>query len=138
MKMTYRKLGRSDSKVYREIRLESLKAYPESFGSTFEEQRMLPKLMFERALEEPEDDRFVVGAFDGTKLIGICGFLPFATDDFSEFEHAGTLIQMYVKHTYQGKKIGLGLVNTLKEGAFKLPYIEQIVLGVRECNMSAI
>ena len=78
MKISYRKLGSAETRQYREIRLESLKLHPESFGSTFEEQSKLPKLMFEKALEQPVDDRFVIGAFDQKVLIGICGFIPSA------------------------------------------------------------
>jgi ribosomal protein S18 acetylase RimI-like enzyme len=138
MEITYRKLRADDAKPYREIRLESLKAHPESFGSTFEEQSKLPKLMFEKALEQPVDERFVVGAFDHAKMIGICGFVPFALDEALDLEHAGTIIQMYVKSTYRGQRIGLGLVQMTVREAFKVPGIEQVVLGVKEGNLSAI
>ena len=90
--------------------MESLKDHPESFGSTFEEQSKLPKLMFEKALEQPVDDRFVIGAFDQKQLIGICGFIPFVPDTSQDFGAAGALIQMYVRSTYSGQKIGLRLV----------------------------
>lgn len=138
MKITYRKLGPVDARPYRDIRLESLKLHPESFGSTFEEQRKLPKLMFEKALDGPVDDRFVIGAFDRQALIGICGFIPFVSDYHHEFSKAGTLIQMYVRPAYRGRKIGLGLVKALLQEAFKIAGIEQIVLGVKEGNISAI
>ena len=74
MNISYRKLRSIDSEKYREIRLESLKLHPESFGSGYEEQSVLPKLKFEKSLEEPIDDRFVLGAFDDRGLIGICAF----------------------------------------------------------------
>jgi ribosomal protein S18 acetylase RimI-like enzyme len=137
-KITYRKLAADDSKHYREIRLESLKAHPESFGSGYEQQRNLPKLMFEKALEEPVDERFVVGAFDGRELIGIFGFIPFGMDNRQGFRNAGELIQLYVKPAYRGRQIGLGLTNAVVHEAFKLPEIDQLVLGVMEGNWSAI
>jgi RimJ/RimL family protein N-acetyltransferase len=138
MKISYQKLVADDSKEYREIRLESLKTHPESFGSTYEEQSKLPKLMFEEALEQPFDERFVIGAFDQKELIGICGFIPFVPDKDLDLSHAGTIIQMYVRATYSGRKIGLNLVNATVREAFKIPDIEQIVLGVKEGNISAI
>ncbi len=138
MKITYRKLGPIDARPYRDIRLESLKLHPESFGSTFEEQRKLPKLMFEKALEGPVDDRFVIGAFDQQELVGICGFIPFVSEYHQDFSKAGTLIQMYVRPAYRGRKIGLGLVKVLLQEAFNIAGIEQIVLGVKEGNISAI
>jgi len=138
MNISYRKLVSADSRQYREIRLESLKLHPESFGSTFNEQCQLPKLMFERALEQPIDDRFVIGVFDKQVLIGICGFIPFALDNTHHFRKAGTLIQMYIKSAYRGRKIGLNLVSAVIDEAFKIPDIEQVVLSVKQGNMSAI
>jgi ribosomal-protein-alanine N-acetyltransferase len=138
MSISFRKLAASDSARYREIRLESLKAHPESFGSSFEAQSKLPKLMFEQAMEQPVDDRFVIGAFDGEVLIGICGFLPFAPDDFLVSGNAGTIIQMVVQPAYRGRKLGLGLVDAVLAEAFKNPDMEKVVLGVKEGNLSAI
>lgn len=138
MKISYRKLEPADAKRYREIRLESLKRHPESFRATFEEQRQLPKLMFEKGLEQPVDDRFVIGAFDQKELIGICGFIPFVSDNQPGFSHSGVIIQMYVKPAYRGRKIGLGLVKAVIQEAFKLSTIDQIVLEVKDGNLSAI
>lgn len=56
MDIAYRKSVVADSKPYRDIRLESLKLEPESFGVSFEEQSKLPKLLFEKAPEQPIDD----------------------------------------------------------------------------------
>jgi RimJ/RimL family protein N-acetyltransferase len=138
MDIIFKCLGSEDSKRYREIRLESLKAHPEAFGSSYEEQRLLPKLMFEKALEQPIDDRFVVGAFDQETLIGICGFVPFVLDEGLDLSKAGTIIQMYVRPSHRNRKIGLNLVIAVIEKAFRLPDIEQIVLGVNESNKSAM
>jgi RimJ/RimL family protein N-acetyltransferase len=137
MNISYRKLTAVDARHYRAIRLESLKLHPENFGASFEEQSKLPKLMFEKALEQPVDDRFVMGAFDQQTLIGICGFIPFVRDH-DDLKNTGVIIQMYVKPAYRGKKIGLGLVSALLDEAFKLSDIEQVILGVVKGNMSAI
>lgn len=138
MEISYRKLVAADSKLYREIRLESLKLHPESFGVSFEEQSKLPKLTFEKALEQPVDDRFVMGAFDRHVLIGICGFLPFVPENTQQVKNTGTIIQVYVKLECRGRKIGLGLIKAVLHEAFKLPNMEQVVLGVHKGNMSAI
>ena len=133
-----RKLSLGDSGQYRKIRLVSLKEHPESFGATYEEQRLLPKLMFEKALERPVDDRFVVGAFDQEELIGICGYLPFVPNEVLDLSRAGIIIQMYVRSTYSGRKIGLNLTQATIREAFRAPDINQIVLGVRTGNIPAI
>ena len=138
MEITYRKLGINDAKAYRKIRLESLKAHPGKFGSSYEEQRKLSKLMFEDALEHPVDDRFVIGAFDQDELVGIFGFIPFVPESFLSLENAGALIQMYVSSTYRGKKVGFNLTTAVINEAFRIPGIEKLVLGVRQDNLSAI
>ncbi|MCA9941291.1 MAG: hypothetical protein KC418_21770, partial [Anaerolineales bacterium] len=101
--ISYRKLAAADAGLYREIRLESLRLHPESFGSGYEAQRKLPKLMFERALESPVDNRFLWGAFDGPRLIGICGYIPFVMGDLDtpDLRNTGTIIQMYVQAAYR-------------------------------------
>jgi len=101
-------------------------------------KKKLPKLMFERALEKPIDQRFVIGAFDREKLIGICGFVPFAPDIIHGPSNVGTIVQMFVKSDYAGRKIGHILVRTTIRMAFKISDIEQIMLGVNENNKSAI
>jgi ribosomal protein S18 acetylase RimI-like enzyme len=138
MDITYRKLGAADSKLYRVIRLESLREFPESYGSVYEEQRQLPKLRFEEILEEPVDASFMVGAFDRGTLIGICGFLPFIPSDEHGFQNAGVIIQVYVKSSYSGRKVGVNLVKAVIDEAFKLPDIEQILLEVVNNNAAAI
>jgi RimJ/RimL family protein N-acetyltransferase len=135
MEISYRKLVSEDAQRYREIRLESLKAHPESFGATFEEQNQLPQLMFEKALMRPWDERFVLGAFHQAELVGICGFVPFNDLDLSQ---TGTVIQMYIKANYRGRKIGLNLVQGLLQIAFSIPEIEKVVLGVNIANLGAM
>ena len=140
--ISFRKLNASDAKDYREIRLESLKLYPENFGGgrfSYEEQVKLPKLMFERAFEEHMEDRFVIGAFDNDKLIGIFGFAPHISGESQpQLSNAGMIIQVYVKAEYRGRKIGLGLMSVTINEAFKMKGIDQIILGVKKGNISAI
>lgn len=138
MNLSYRKLVAADATKYRAIRLECLKAFPDNFGSTFEEQSKLPKLMFEAALAQPPDERFVMGAFDQHKLIGICGFVPVRSGYKHIPKHTGLCIQVYVKSAYSGKRIGLGLMQNMLAEAFELTDIDQIILEVKEGNASAI
>ena len=134
MNISYRRLEPKDSKDYRTIRLECLEKYPENFGTKLEEERDKPKLAFETFIEEKTPDKFIFGAFDGEKLIGICGF---AREPRIKTAHIGTIVQMFVKPEYSGKGIGLELLNTVKNEAFKIPGIEQLMLGVVMTNKSA-
>ena len=138
MDISYRKLVATESNQYREIRLESLQLHPESFGTTFEEQSKLPRLGFEIALEQPTDGRFMMGAFDGQLLVGICGFIPSVREEFQGSKNTGIIIQVYVRPGHHGRKIGLGLIHAALSAAFEIPGIEQVMLGVRKGNRSAI
>lgn len=141
-KISYRTLTVSDSKDYRDIRLESLKLYPQNYGSgrlSYEEQVKLPKLMFERAFEGQMQDRFVIGAFDNDTLIGISGFVPHVPEEGQpQVSNAGMIIQVYVKAKYRGRKIGLILTNFTIDEAFKMKGIDLIILGVKKGNISAL
>jgi len=97
-----------DSRNYRELRLESLKLYPESFGSGYETQSKLPKLFFERLIEDESEECVMIGAFSGEELVGLCGLIP--------VEQTGSLevVQMYVSSNFRGKSIGKMLLSKAK------------------------
>jgi RimJ/RimL family protein N-acetyltransferase len=134
MRINYRRLNPGDSKDYRDIRLESLKNHPDSFGSSHEEESMNPKLSFENYIEEKNPYKFIMGAFDNERLIGICGFFQ---ETQKKSRHRGTIIQMYIKLEYAGKGIGSSLLKVLINEAFKIQEIEQLVIGVMANNESA-
>jgi len=135
MNIHYRKLQPADSKLYREVRLESLQKFPGSFGSSYEAEIAKPKLSFELNIEQQSSDKFIIGAFDDKKLFGICGF---SQEAGIKRKHSGFITQMYIQPGYQGKKLGLVLVQTAIDEAFKIPGLEQIVLGAMTTNFSAI
>ncbi len=134
MNIHYRRLTPTDAKEYRQIRLESLKNYPENFGSTFEDESKKPKLGYEEYIEQEAADKFIIGAFDNDRLIGICGFFP---EQKIKCRHIGMIIQMYVKEAYNGQGIGLALLRKTIEESFKIEGIEQLILGFVANNISA-
>ena len=134
MNIHYRKLLPADSKSYREIRLDALQRFPENFGSSYEAESLKPKLAFEIVIEQQTGNNFIIGAFDGDKLIGICGF---AQENGPKIQHRGLIIQMYIQPDYQGKKLGQQLLQATIGAAFKIPEVEQLALGVISHNRSA-
>ncbi len=135
MAINYRKLLPTDAPQYRAIRLEALKLFPESFGSDYESEAAKPKLHMEISIEQQTTDTFLMGAFDGEKLFGICGF---TRDLRPKVHHRGLIIQMYIHPAYQGKKQGLQLLQATIAETFKIPEVDQIVLGAITHNISAI
>lgn len=138
MNLTYRKLTADEASKYRAIRLECLKAYPDNFGSNFEEQSKLPKLMFEKVLEERAGDKFVMGVFDQEQLIGICGFLPFIPHSDQISSDTAVLIQVYVQQKYSNNRIGLSLIQATVSEGFNATAVDKIILEVKAKNTSAI
>lgn len=137
MTIIYRKLTAADAPTYRAIRLESLRLHPQNFGASYEQQKVLPKLHMEAVLEEGENGRFVMGAFEHDQLIGICAFVPFAPEDKPR-QGDGMIIQVYVKAAYSGQKVGLGMMQAIIQAAFQQPNINEIVLSVKLGNVAAI
>lgn len=135
MAITTRILQPADAPAYRVVRLESLRLYPGAFGSSYEVESAKPKLAFENYIEMQTPGKFIAGAFDGSTLIGICGF---AADESERGKHKGTIIQVFVQPAYTGKGAGLQLLQAVVNYAFELPGIEQLLLGVITNNTAAI
>jgi ribosomal protein S18 acetylase RimI-like enzyme len=135
MSITFRKLQPGESKIYRELRLECLKNFPNWFGSTYEEQILLPKLTGEITIEDGSREKFILGAFSDNILIGICAFNQEAR---RKVRHRAEITQVYLKPEYQGKKIGQQMIRSIVSEAFANPEIEQLELGVETSNFSAI
>ena len=135
MEITYRLLEGKDSLLYRTIRLESLKKYPQFFGSNYEQQIQLPKLSFQTVLEENQAGKFIYGAFVQGEIVGLCGFFR---NNHVKTLHRGEIIQMYVKPSHQGQQIGRNLLYKSVEEAFKIEGIEQVLLEVISSNKSAL
>jgi len=125
--ITYRKLNPEEAEKYRQLRLESLQKYPNSFGSTYAEQMQRAKLSFEKFIEESNPECIIIGALQHDRLIGICGF--YRQQD-ERTKHRGEIIQLYVQPEYQGDNVGYNLLKTTVAIGFKIEELEQIELEV--------
>lgn len=130
MNIQYRKLLSEESKLYRNIRLESLQKFPESFGVSYEEAAKNEKLRIEFDIENQTKERFVVGAFYEDQLIGICTFIKDKNDK-------GNIYQMYVQSAFQGNNIGAFLIEKTIEEAYKNFGVIDIFLEVKVTNLKA-
>lgn len=130
MNIGYRTLLANESKIYRTIRLESLKKFPESFGARYEEALEIEKFRMENDIENQLLERFVIGAFSDHELVGICAFVK-------EEEHTGHIYQMYIKEDFQGKNIGFGLIQEVVREANTRFNSIAIVLEVTHNNTKA-
>lgn len=134
MNSTIRKLQPADRPAYRQVRLDCLREFPGSFGSSYEEEREKPELHFEARIEAQTDNEFMMGVFDGEALVGICGFIR---DSRAKTRHRGELVQVYVRPAYAGQGLGRQLLLATIAEAFEDPSLEQIQLGVIVGNAAA-
>src|ERR1700755_1638604 len=74
----------ADVVLYRDIRLEALKANPEAFGSTFEIEGAQPLSWFAACLGGSE----LLGAFRDAELVATAGF---AVQQGQKMAHKGTI-----------------------------------------------
>ncbi|CAM3083482.1 GNAT family N-acetyltransferase [Moritella viscosa] len=130
MEVYCRVLEAEDSRVYRELRLESLKLHPECFGSRYEKQVKLPQLYFEKLIEEESKNSAMLGAFIGSELVGLCGLTPSTSKQVE-------IIQMYVVNKNRGLGIAFKLLDLAKRH-LKLFNCNSLILTVYQTNLSAI
>ncbi len=128
MKVTIRRLEAADAERFRDIRLEGLRHAPEAFGSSFEDESAHDLSWFAERLQGSH----VLGAFDGSKLLGVAGFL---VQRGRKSAHKGLLVGMYVRPAVQGRGVGRALVEAILDVARER--VELIQLTVERNNRAA-
>jgi ribosomal protein S18 acetylase RimI-like enzyme len=123
-----RRLGAEDAAEYREIRLEALADSPHAFSSTLESEQGEPLDRFAARLA----DDLVLGAFNGTHLVGVAGFY---VQPKPKHRHKGMLWGMYVRPDYRAAGIGRKLVEAIIAHARQ--HVELLQLFVIADNMPA-
>lgn len=131
----FRRLGPSDTKKYRSLRLECLRDFPENFGATYEYEVSLPKMRMETAIEAESKSKFVIGAFSKTELIGQVAIYQ---EENPRQLHVGQVIQMYVQPQFSGQKVGLNMLKFAIASAWEIEALEQLRLEVVTTSLSAI
>lgn len=134
MQIVYRRLVNGDEGAYRQVHLESLKTFPENFGTLHEDQASVTKLQFETFIETDSEDNFIFGAFSGDRLIGIAGF---KRGDRLKTRHRGEVVQVFVNPEFHGNGIGESLLRLIVDAAFALEGIESLELSAVASNSSA-
>lgn len=99
-----------DAAIFRNIRLEALRANPEAFGSSYEAEAAQPLSWFLARLA----DSTVFGAFRDGQIIGIAGF---AIQQGDKNAHKGRIWGMYVRPDARGGGIGRRLMEAVIEHA---------------------
>ena len=98
-----------DADVYRDIRLESLRNAPTSFGALLDEEAARDRRAFAARLTETN----MFGAFSDTTLTGTAGYERLS----GKAAHAGWVIGVYVQPGARGTGVGRALIAALLDAA---------------------
>jgi len=128
MAIEVRRLTEQDARIFRDIRLEALEAYPEAFQSTYETAADLPLEAYAVRIQMYA----VFGGFMDGELRGILGFSPLRNPKIA---HKGILWGMFV----QPEGRGTGLAQAMVEAALEHARgkVEQVLISVITTNERA-
>lgn len=130
--MKIRRLGAQDARNYLTIRLKALKNNPETFGSSYEEEKARPVEMYANRLSSEESITY--GAFLHNQLVGT---VTLVREKYVKFRHRANIVGMYVDPENRGSGIGrLLLIEAIKQ-AQAIEEIEQLNLSVVTTNEPA-
>ncbi|MEH2181869.1 GNAT family N-acetyltransferase [Nostoc sp.] len=111
--MIVRKLTKYDAEDYKQIRLKALYKNPDSFGTSYPEEKIKTIEQFWDRIPE-NNNNFILGCFEDKKLIGI---VAFHQESRIKLRHKAYISSMYVQQEYRRKGIGKLLLNELIERA---------------------
>ncbi|KHL96254.1 hypothetical protein QW71_08555 [Paenibacillus sp. IHB B 3415] len=132
--MYLRMLTSEDAKVYRGLRLQSLRLHPEAYLSTYESEKKL-SIVTTRIRLEPSENNFTLGAFDGEeKLVGI---VTFFRESRPKIDHKANIYSVYVDSDVRKQGVGRRLMVELIARARLLPGLEILNLTVTSNNVAA-
>jgi RimJ/RimL family protein N-acetyltransferase len=139
---TIRRLGVDDLPTYHALRLRALKARPDAFTSSYEEELAKGAMAWHARVEPtPENGGGVLlGAFvqaDSASLPQLIGVVGVERKPRVKERHKAVLYGMYVDDAHAGKGVGRALLKQCLAEARAMAGLERLMLTVTSTNISA-
>ena len=124
-----RRLAVADAEAFRELRHLGLERHPEAFGTGADAWRGPPEAAVAASMGSPDApfERFVIGAFEDVRLVGMFGF---KRDGRDTLRHKGTCWGLIVHPDHRRRGHGGALVDAMVaelRGAPGLAYVRIVV-----------
>ena len=117
----------NDAAALWRLRMTALHTDPWSFAESVEELRQISVEEYGRRIGEGGDGNFVIGAFEGERGLGMCGFYR---ETLIKRRHKGHLWGVFVLPAARGKGLGRALAERAIATARELPDLKSIQLTV--------
>ena len=126
MNLDVRRVAPDEAAALWKLRHEALEQEPLSFSESVEEFRAKTVDEYREQLCTREDN-YVVGAFDGVKLVAMAGFYRELREKRC---HKGHIWGVYVLAEHRGKGVARMVLKKLLDNARALPGLERVLLTV--------
>ena len=131
-KISIVKLSPNEWQKYKDIRLETLKAEPKAFNSTYQESATYPSTYWKESLTNKNN--LFAFAKDKNKIIG---FMNLTLGEKNETDETAVIHGAYVNEKYRGQGIGKSLLIFLMEEVKKNNKIRLLKLWVKDTQTIA-
>lgn len=134
--MNIRKLAALDAPAFKELRTEMCGLHPEAFSQTPEEIADMPddKLLEWITPSDTFPEKFVLGAFDGERMVGTAAF---RRDDSIKERHRAWIWSVYVRPEARGQGMSKQLMQRMIGEARAMQGLEMLTLQVAVTQTAA-